>query len=463
MVFCGCECDEEEQRKVTFDEAASIAKCYGCPYYESSKAFMINNNVDELFCAVVREIRESRLSHELQKSRKPKKNQVQPLNFIIGKLPNSFVQSTNKTSTKNSEKSKQIKADEPRDSEGISSKIIIVQESDNKTTPVVQSAVAKLLQSIGLLQYIQQFEEFGATTLDDLLIFQDEDWKHFSMPPFHKEKICAAVNQLSPITPKTLANYAPLQQGYYQQKTALGRRQTMNPQDSVLFSGSIDTPNFIPEKSCIDCVQSIGLHMKMTKIGIIISECQEFIESLKWKPDGNPANLDENEMTAIVLYTHDLYKKGEKPENFYFQLNEILHIRSPEIMTKWWGYLFYLQNALKKIPTHQTIVYRGIPGINSEVIKKEYLASRPIYWSSFTSTTNDIKTAQSFAETGGIIFVINNSSGKNIRDYSMISSEDEILLRPNSHFVVSKPLEMRDDGYGYVELLQLANMKEYKF
>jgi len=243
----------------------------------------------------------------------------------------------------------------------------------------------------------------------------------------------------------------------------LEKRQSMNALESVIFKGSIDIRNFIPEKNCIEEAKNIGLQMKMGKINIIISECEEFIESLVWKPDGNPFNLDNNDMTAIGLYTHDLYKKGDKQENFYFQLNEILRTRSPEIMEKWWGYLYYLQKALNKIPDLQTTVYRGIPPIQFEIIKKEYIANRPIYWSSFTSTTNSIQIAKGFTNPGGIIFVINISSGKNIRDYSVIQNEDEILLTPNSKFIVSKPLEMRQDGYGYVELNQIGQMKELKF
>jgi len=55
MVLCGNKCDLENERQVTKQEAESIAKNWGCPFYETSALARIN--VEEAFYDLVREIR----------------------------------------------------------------------------------------------------------------------------------------------------------------------------------------------------------------------------------------------------------------------------------------------------------------------------------------------------------------------------------------------------------------------
>jgi len=145
--------------------------------------------------------------------------------------------------------------------------------------------------------------------------------------------------------------------------------------------------------------------------------------------------LDENEIFAIAIYTHELKNKGNQEENFYFQLNQMLRKRSPSEYEKWRGYLFYLQNALNKLENQKMTVYRGIPLSEKEIISKEYTLNRPIHWSGFSSS--NISKAKNFAKNG-ILMCINIFSGKIIKDYSIFKTEYEVLLSPNSKFIVSK-------------------------
>jgi len=60
--------------------------------------------------------------------------------------------------------------------------------------------------------------------------------------------------------------------------------------------------------------------------------------------------------------------------------------------------------------------------------------------------------AKSFAGQDGIIFKICIYQGKVIKLYSFLSAEDEVLIRPNSKFLVMKALYKGSDGFYYVEL-----------
>jgi len=249
------------------------------------------------------------------------------------------------------------------------------------------------------------------------------------------------ISILAPVSfPKPVSN----------ESTPFQYRQHLSPNEPILPLGSIEIKDFKPKFNCLGEVQLLQKLADMDKLNIILQECIEFSEAAKW--GNNPYSLDDNEIFAIALYTHDLFGQADREKNFYFQLNNMLRKRSPEIYEKWRGYLYYLQSALSKFPNIETTVYRGIPAENFELIKKEYKEKRPIFWSAFSSSTPDLKVAQGFAKQNGIIIKIKIYSGKIIKDYSIIKGEDEILLKPNSKFVVTKGIYQHTDGYSYLEL-----------
>ena len=70
--------------------------------------------------------------------------------------------------------------------------------------------------------------------------------------------------------------------------------------------------------------------------------------------------------------------------------------------------------------------------------------------------TTDKRVAQRFADgPGGIVFVVDVLQGRSVKPYSAVQTEEEILLSPNSLFVVTQALEKSDDdGYYYVKMQQ---------
>jgi len=106
--------------------------------------------------------------------------------------------------------------------------------------------------------------------------------------------------------------------------------------------------------------------------------------------------------------------------------------------------LHFLNSALSKIPSivpdnsSGLVVYRGIP--MSDMFTTNYTQNQRIIWSAFTSTSRNPSIAFSFTGSKGIVLCIEVFHGKNISDYSYVKSEDEILLVPNTEFLVKKPL-----------------------
>ena len=65
------------------------------------------------------------------------------------------------------------------------------------------------------------------------------------------------------------------------------------------------------------------------------------------------------------------------------------------MLNKWQGYIFYILNALRKLPAIEADVFRG--NNNSAAVAGEYTIGRKIHWSAFTSSTPDVQVAKGFA------------------------------------------------------------------
>jgi hypothetical protein len=119
------------------------------------------------------------------------------------------------------------------------------------------------------------------------------------------------------------------------------------------------------------------------------------------------------------------------------------------------SYMHFVISALRKLPDYQGFVYRG--NNSPEIVKKEYTVGREIFWSAFTSTTTEMSTARSFAGKDGVVFKIKIHSGKVISMFSVLGGENEVLLPPNSCFVVGEDIFIdKDDGMLYLKLVEKA-------
>lgn len=145
---------------------------------------------------------------------------------------------------------------------------------------------------------------------------------------------------------------------------------------------------------------------------------------------------------------------GKLEDNFYFKLNEMLRERSNYKLNTWKPFLYHFLNGLRKLPLQSAVVYRGIRESAREFVVKEYTQGRKVHWSAFSSTSTHFPIAKSFAGKNGLVLKIKVVSGVNISAYSVIQSEQEVLLSPNLEFVVASPLH-QDNGMDTIELVEI--------
>ena len=108
-------------------------------------------------------------------------------------------------------------------------------------------------------------------------------------------------------------------------------------------------------------------------------------------------------------------------------------------------YLTHLCSALGSLPTHVSEskgkVYRGIKVLLNPDI---YATGRRITWQAFSSSTRKQMATLEFVNNlpgrklQGSLFVIDSKTAKDIRHFSAIPDEEEVLFPPNSQFMVQR-------------------------
>jgi hypothetical protein len=147
-----------------------------------------------------------------------------------------------------------------------------------------------------------------------------------------------------------------------------------------------------------------------------------------------PANgLTSDESASITLYS-----MGWEPLDkcLYFVLNTTLRSVDRGNLKPWFLYLKLFLTALSRLPSIYRSVFRGV----KLDLHADYPKGKTVVWWGFSSCTVSIDVLQSemFLGTAGIrtMFTIECASGKDIREHSYFSSEDEILLLAATQFKV---------------------------
>ena len=126
-------------------------------------------------------------------------------------------------------------------------------------------------------------------------------------------------------------------------------------------------------------------------------------------------------------------------------------------------YVVHTQSALGCLQTHVGIVYRGIKVLLAPDI---YSAGKRITWQAFSSSTKKQMATLEFVMTlpgrklQGSIFVIESMTAKDIRHFSAIPSEEEVLFPPNSQFKVVKVLTNEQDKKCLLHQLSAYDMTD---
>ncbi|CAF3031473.1 unnamed protein product [Rotaria sp. Silwood2] len=205
-----------------------------------------------------------------------------------------------------------------------------------------------------------------------------------------------------------------------------------NPYDMLMPIGGYET------------MPLVTLEIAITPLIALLPDIQRQAYIAKQRCKEPADGLTPDESASIMLYTMS-WQPLDKC--LYAVLNDILRSKDRQNLKPWLPYLKLFLTALSRLPSQHQFVYRGI----KLDLSQQYKKSDTVIWWGFSSCTTAIDVLQSehfLGNTGTrTIFAIECDSGKDIREHSCYSNENEVLLPAATQFRVVACLNQGHDLY----------------
>lgn len=160
--------------------------------------------------------------------------------------------------------------------------------------------------------------------------------------------------------------------------------------------------------------------------------------------------LTRDESASIYIYTMEW---GE--QSVYRILNIELQISDRSVLAPWHGYLRLFDTALQKLPSLQTIMWRGINLDISENYKKGVETT----WWNFSSCSTAMSAVKDFLGSTSTLMTIEAKNAKSITVYSNSPREQEVILPLGTRvWVVSDTL--KHSSMSFIHLQELSDEME---
>jgi len=124
------------------------------------------------------------------------------------------------------------------------------------------------------------------------------------------------------------------------------------------------------------------------------------------------------------------------------KINNMLISRNINQINPWKSFLYYLLSGINKLPMKKETAYRVLDRPITE-LSKQYQKGSKICWIGFTSTILSKDVMKYFVDEQnkkGTFMMINIIEGRDISAFSLFPDEAELLLLPNSQFMVDEIL-----------------------
>ncbi|CAF2908670.1 unnamed protein product [Rotaria sp. Silwood2] len=195
--------------------------------------------------------------------------------------------------------------------------------------------------------------------------------------------------------------------------------------------------NKTPLMSLEDAIQSV--HHLIDNIDVKVKVAKQNAQ----QRHGRMLSVEES--AAIQLYTMEAFPLDRC---LYYILNKTLRSANRRDLIPWFPYLKLLMTALWKLPPVRRTVWRGIKNVN---LSEQYQEGQHYTWWNLSSCTETLTVMQTpqFLGTEGLrtLFSIECENGKEIKEYSYLEYENEILLPPALYFEVLGKLNPAPDLY----------------
>lgn len=228
---------------------------------------------------------------------------------------------------------------------------------------------------------------------------------------------------------------------------AYSRGAAQNQPRTVEWEDGLQWESMQPASGCLEwLLTSASVRAAVPRIDQIVDEVAVKIRELRQDPVAQPVAsvLDDDELAAIIAYTHDLrLPGGQKRGNLYYELNKALREQAPAQVAQAWGtFVHFAVRGLAKLPRFPHSTLRAVRDVSPQLISSYYIGM-PIQWRSFLSTTTSESTTNSMLEgaSGGLVFnFCSGGAGVRVDDLSFVPLEIEVLIPPGRRFIVcSRP------------------------
>ena len=219
--------------------------------------------------------------------------------------------------------------------------------------------------------------------------------------------------------------------------------------------------NFVPQGFEV----TLDVSDAISRFGHSASHVAQIMNAGRAKASTSSTPLASTHAAALYAYTE------ESP--LYGTLNHTM--RTPHTPTtptdtelkRYGDYIVHAERALSSLPTHVSEilgnVYRGIKVLLSPDI---YAPGKRITWQAFSSSTKKQSATLDFVNVlpgrklSGSLFVIDSITAKDIRHFSAIPDEEEVLFPPNSQFKVEKVVTSEQEKKALLNQLGAYDMTD---
>ena len=199
----------------------------------------------------------------------------------------------------------------------------------------------------------------------------------------------------------------------------------------------------------------------IARFGHSASHVAQIMNAGRAKASTSPTPLAPAHAAALYAYTEDSPLYGML--NYAMRTPHTPSTPTDTELKRYADFLVHTQSALGSLPTHVGKVYRGIKVLlNPDV----YAPGKRITWQAFSSSTKKQMATLEFVnqlpgrKLMGSLFVIDSITAKDIRHFSAIPSEEEVLFPPNSQFKVEKVVESEQEKKALLDQLGAYNMTD---
>jgi hypothetical protein len=305
-------------------------------------------------------------------------------------------------------------------------------------------------------------DEQGVTNVSDMVKYDDmvEDFvRHLGLKTLPGKKL---LSMLQPSTARLAGQLSdrlpPSPESVAQQAPAAARVKRWGDGLEAPAAGS---RNFVPQgfEVTLDVPEAIA------RFGHSASHVTQIMDAGRAKASTSPTPLAPAHAAALYAYTEETPLYGTL--NYTMRTPHTSSTPTDTELKRYADYLTHTRNALGSLPTHvsglQGKVYRGIKVLlNPDV----YAPGRRITWQAFSSSTKKQTATLEFVNVlpgrklSGSLFVIDSITAKDIRHFSAIPSEEEVLFPPNSQFKVEKVVTSEQEKKALLDQLGAYNMTD---